>query len=58
MLHLFFSNRFTTLEAALLRDLAQAPGDPMHSETIVVPSVAVRRRLELDYADVFGVCAR
>ncbi|MGC7411381.1 exodeoxyribonuclease V subunit gamma [Pandoraea pneumonica] len=57
MLHLFFSNRFTTLEAALLRDLAQAPGDPLHSETIVVPSVAVRRRLELDYADVFGVCA-
>lgn len=57
MLHLFFSNRFTTLEAALLRDLARAPGDPLHVETIVVPSVAVRRRLELDYADVFGVCA-
>jgi exodeoxyribonuclease V gamma subunit len=63
MLHLFFSNRFTTLEAALLRDLAQAPGSagksghPFETETIVVPSVAVRRRLELDYADVFGVCA-
>ncbi|WP_353191272.1 exodeoxyribonuclease V subunit gamma [Pandoraea pnomenusa] len=63
MLHLFFSNRFTTLEAALLRDLAQAPGgdgasgNPFDTETIVVPSVAVRRRLELDYADVFGVCA-
>ncbi|VVE19516.1 exodeoxyribonuclease V subunit gamma [Pandoraea anhela] len=63
MLHLFFSNRFTTLEAALLRDLAQAPGasagpvNPFETETIVVPSVAVRRRLELDYADVFGVCA-
>lgn len=57
MLHLFFSNRFTTLEAALLRDLARTPGDPLHVETIVVPSVAVRRRLELDYADVFGVCA-
>ncbi|WP_374622831.1 exodeoxyribonuclease V subunit gamma [Pandoraea sp.] len=63
MLHLFFSNRFTTLEAALLRELAQAPGsaggagNPFDTETIVVPSVAVRRRLELDYADVFGVCA-
>lgn len=63
MLHLFFSNRFTTLEAALLRDIAQAPdaspgaGNPFETETIVVPSVAVRRRLELDYADVFGVCA-
>lgn len=57
MLHLFFSNRFTTLEAALLRDLADAPGDPLRAETIVVPSVAVRRRLELDYANVFGVCA-
>ncbi|VVD79212.1 exodeoxyribonuclease V subunit gamma [Pandoraea terrigena] len=63
MLHLFFSNRFTTLEAALLRDLAQAPGsagksgNPFETETVVVPSVAVRRRLELDYADVFGVCA-
>ncbi|AHB74828.1 MULTISPECIES: exodeoxyribonuclease V subunit gamma [Pandoraea] len=63
MLHLFFSNRFTTLEAALLRDLAQAPGqgdaaaNPFDTETIVVPSVAVRRRLELDYADIFGVCA-
>ncbi|VVE72158.1 exodeoxyribonuclease V subunit gamma [Pandoraea captiosa] len=63
MLHLFFSNRFTTLEAALLRDIALAPGapsgpvDPFETETIVVPSVAVRRRLELDYADIFGVCA-
>ncbi|GAB3626052.1 exodeoxyribonuclease V subunit gamma [Pandoraea terrae] len=57
MLHLFFSNRFTTLEAAMLRDLANMPGDPLQAETIVVPSVAVRRRLELDYASVFGVCA-
>lgn len=57
MLNLFFSNRFTTLEAALLRDLADTPIDPLRGETIVVPSVAVRRRLELDYASVFGVCA-
>lgn len=57
MLHLFYSNRFTTLEAALLRDLAESPGDPLRAETIIVPSVAVRRRLELDYANVFGVCA-
>ncbi|PSB91681.1 exodeoxyribonuclease V subunit gamma [Candidatus Pandoraea novymonadis] len=56
MLKFFFSNRFDTLEAALLRDLADIPTNPLEGETIVVPSIAIRRRLELDYASVFGIC--
>ena len=57
MLSLFFSNRYENLAAALLRDIAAPPADPLAREVIVVPSAAVRRRLELDYAQCFGVCA-
>ncbi|TAL55769.1 exodeoxyribonuclease V subunit gamma [Pandoraea sp.] len=57
MLSLFFSNRYENLAAALLRDVAAQPADPLAREVILVPSAAVRRRLELDYAQCFGVCA-
>jgi exodeoxyribonuclease V gamma subunit len=56
-LNIVFSNRFESLVDRLFDDLAQGPADPFAAEQIIVPSVAVRRRLELDCADRFGVCA-
>ncbi|MDD2769940.1 MAG: exodeoxyribonuclease V subunit gamma [Methylococcus sp.] len=56
-LNIVFSNRFETLAGRLFDDLALGPADPFVAEQIIVPSVGVRRRLELDCADRFGVCA-
>lgn len=57
MLQLFYSNRYETLVQALVEDLAAMPTDPWTSEEIVVPSAAVRRRLELELAARRGICA-
>jgi exodeoxyribonuclease V gamma subunit len=57
MLQLFYSNRYETLVGALLDDLAQAPSDPWTARPVIVPSAAVRRRLELDIAARQGICA-
>ncbi|WP_244813841.1 exodeoxyribonuclease V subunit gamma [Caballeronia sp. Lep1P3] len=60
MLELFQSNRHETLAAALFEDLdafAMRESDPFASESVIVPSAAVRRRLELDMAERFGICA-
>ncbi|MGF6771138.1 exodeoxyribonuclease V gamma subunit [Paraburkholderia sp. GAS199] len=57
MLQLFYSNRYETLVGALLDDLAQAPSDPWTAQPVIVPSAAVRRRLELDIATRQGICA-
>ncbi|SAL11698.1 exodeoxyribonuclease V subunit gamma [Caballeronia sordidicola] len=60
MLELFYSNRHETLSQALLDDVAAFAlndGDPFASQTVIVPSAAVRRRLELDMATRFGICA-
>lgn len=57
MLQLFYSNRYETLVQALVDDLAAMPTDPWTSEQIVVPSAAVRRRLELELAARRGICA-
>jgi len=57
MLQLFYSNRYETLVQALSDDLAAMPSDPWASEQIVVPSAAVRRRLELELATRRGICA-
>ncbi|ASL42621.1 RecBCD enzyme subunit RecC [Burkholderia sp. AD24] len=57
MLQLFYSNRYETLVGALLDDLAQAPSDPWTAQPVIVPSAAVRRRLELDIAARQGICA-
>jgi exodeoxyribonuclease V gamma subunit len=57
MLQLFYSNRYETLVQALADDLAAMPPDPWASEQIVVPSAAVRRRLELELATRRGICA-
>ena len=55
MLHLFYSNRHETLADALLDDLAAS--GPWAPQQIIVPSAALRRRLELDIAERHGVCA-
>ncbi|KVR85339.1 exodeoxyribonuclease V subunit gamma [Burkholderia vietnamiensis] len=59
MLHLFYSNRHETLADALLEDLAAFPAHngPWASQQVIVPSAALRRRLELDIAARHGVCA-
>jgi exodeoxyribonuclease V gamma subunit len=59
MLHLFQSNRHETLADALLDDLAAFParGGPWVPRQIIVPSAALRRRLELDIAERHGICA-
>jgi exodeoxyribonuclease V gamma subunit len=57
MLQLFYSNRYETLVQALVDDLAAMPTDPWTREQIVVPSAAVRRRLELELASRRGICA-
>ncbi|BBO59526.1 exodeoxyribonuclease V subunit gamma [Mycoavidus sp. B2-EB] len=56
MFKLFYSNRYETLAQALLDDLAADPLDPWSTPSIIVPSVALRRRLELDIATRFGIC--
>ncbi len=57
MLHLFYSNHHETLAAALLDDLAAQSAGPWTPQHIVVPSAALRRRLELDLAARYGICA-
>ena len=57
MLHAHFSNRFERLLDALLDRMNSPGGSPFDREQIVVPSVAVHRRIELSAADRFGVCA-
>lgn len=54
---LIFSNHYEALESALLDDLAAAPGNPLTPQSVVIPSLAIRRRLELGVARRFGVCA-
>lgn len=56
-LNIVFSNRFESLAERLFDDLAQSAPDPFVAEQLIVPSVGIRRRLELDCADRFGVCA-
>src|SRR5574337_693379 len=51
------SNRFEYLLDRLLANLeAEAPG-PFDAQTVIVPSAALRRRVELAQAERAGVCA-
>ncbi|ENO87437.1 exodeoxyribonuclease V subunit gamma [Thauera linaloolentis] len=57
MFHLSFSNRFEILLDTLLGRLgAEQPG-PFGQRQVVVPSSALRRKVELAVADREGVCA-
>src|SRR5436309_5201079 len=57
MLQIKFSNRFECLQEALLDAMAAPPESPFVREEIIVPSAAIRRRIELAAADRFGICA-
>ena len=57
MLHIQFSNRYERLEAALLDALAAPRESPFTADEVIVPSAALRRRVELAAADRFGICA-
>lgn len=57
MLHIQFSNRYERLEAALLDALATPPDSSFAADEVIVPSAALRRRVELAAADRFGICS-
>lgn len=57
MLRINVSNRFEHLLEALLDEMATPPQSPFVREEIIVPSAAVRRRVELAAADRFGICS-
>ena len=57
MLRVSFSNRFETLLDALLDALADPPSSPFASQQVIVPSMAVRRKVELAASERFGICA-
>jgi exodeoxyribonuclease V gamma subunit len=57
MLRLAFSNRFETLLDGLVHALADAPASPFGAQHVVVPSMAIRRTIELTLADRLGICA-
>ncbi|WP_170845140.1 exodeoxyribonuclease V subunit gamma [Chitinasiproducens palmae] len=57
MLTLFQSNRFEVLLEALMATESAARTGPFAPVEIIVPSAAVARRVELDWATRHGVCA-
>ncbi len=56
MLHLHFSNRYEALVERFLAVRSLAPRGPLARESIIVPSVGVRRALTLAIADAQGLC--
>ena len=57
MLRIVLSNRYEVLEAALLARLDGVPASPFVADQIIVPSAAIRRKVELAIADRTGICA-
>ncbi len=57
VLQIRFSNRFEPLLDRLLDAIAASPASPFVPEQIIVPSAAIRRRIELAAADRFGICS-
>lgn len=57
MFHVAFSNRFEILLDTLLDRLADEQPGPFGQRHVVVPSSALRRRIELAVAEREGVCA-
>ena len=51
------SNRFEALVAGLVRTLDASGADPLDAPAVIVPSLAVRRALQLALADATGICA-
>ena len=57
MLGITFSNRFEILLDQLVAGLEREPASPFVAQQVIVPSMAVRRRIELALADRHGICA-
>lgn len=57
MLNLNQSNRFEVLLQMLCENLAERPASVFTPDQVIVPSAAVKRKLMLAIADVYGVCA-
>ena len=57
MLRIILSNRYEVLEAALLARLDDVPASPFTADRVIVPSAAMRRKVELAIADRTGICA-
>ncbi|WP_313952215.1 exodeoxyribonuclease V subunit gamma, partial [Accumulibacter sp.] len=57
MLRLTLSNRFELLLESLLDRLSNEACSPFTAQQVIVPSTAVRRRVELACADRQGICA-
>jgi len=57
MLRVVHSNRFERLLGELLEAIATPSGSPLSSDQIIVPSSALSRRIELEAATRFGICA-
>jgi exodeoxyribonuclease V gamma subunit len=57
MFRLTLSNRFEFLLEHLLDRLASENCSPLTAQQVIIPSAAVRRRVELAGADRHGICA-
>ena len=57
MLTITFSNRLEQLLTVLQHRMGELPQSPFIAEQIIVPSAAIRRKLELGIADQFGICS-
>lgn len=57
MLQITFSNRLEYLASALVERLSVAPASPFTAEEIIIPSAAIRRKVDMAITDHFGICA-
>jgi exodeoxyribonuclease V gamma subunit len=57
MLNLLFSNRFEVLADRLVARIGEHATSIFDTDTVIVPSAAVRRALTLRIADAQGICA-
>ncbi len=58
MLRLTLSNRFEYLLDCLLERLVDERPGPFETQQVIIPSLALRRRIELALADRQGICAQ
>lgn len=57
MLHLTTSNAYEILKARLLSRLVQGTHDPFSPQEIIIPSIAIKRDIQLSVAQTCGIAA-
>lgn len=57
MLTITLSNKLEVLSEILLSRMAEPPESPFVAEQLIVPSAAMKRKLEWSIADRFGICS-